>query len=324
MAEETIEMFKEISQGILVDATFGGGGHTRRLLEALGDGVRFLAFDRDPDAARNLPPVEPADEAPSKSQPDDGLSWGRLKDGLSWGRVGLVQRSFGEIETVLDEEGIETIAGALFDLGVSSHQLDQPERGFSYKRSGPLDMRMGPDAPYSADELVNEWPEADLARVIHRYGEERFARRIAREIVQARPIVDTEHLADVVKTAVPASTRRTGGHPARRTFQALRIAVNDELGELERGLEGALSRLADNGRCVVISYHSLEDRIVKQRFAQGAQGCICPPDLPVCGCGRTAELRLVNRRAIRPSEEEVARNPRARSAILRAVEKVAA
>jgi len=172
--------------------------------------------------------------------------------------------------------------------------------------------------------LVNEWPAADLARVIRSYGEEPFATRIARAIVAARPIDDTEHLAEIVRAAIPAATRRSGGHPARKTFQALRIAANDELGALDQGLETALGRLRLGGRCVVISYHSLEDRMVKRRFAAGATGCTCPPDFPICVCENTVELRLLTRKPLRPTSEEVATNPRARSARLRAVEKVAA
>ena len=189
--------------------------------------------------------------------------------------------------------------------------------------SGPA-MRMDQDAGLSADDIVNQWDEADLARVIGRLGEERFARRIARAIVANRPIDDTVNLADVVRNAIPAATRRTGGHPARRTFQALRMAVNDELGELESGLDEALDRLVAGGRCVVISYHSLEDRIVKRRFARGAEACTCPPELPVCSCDAVQELRIRTRKPRRPSDNEVSANPRARSARIRAVEKVAA
>lgn len=291
-------MLNKMNKGILVDATFGGGGHTARLIETTPTSVSVLAFDRDSEAAANV-----------RSE---------------WNRVDFVQRSFGDIQEVLDEKGISEVSGALFDLGVSSHQLDEAERGFSYQRSGPLDMRMGPDAPYSAEEIVNEWSEAELSRVIHRYGEERFAKRIAKAIVQARPIADTEVLAELVKMAVPAATRRTGGHPAKRTFQALRIVANDELGELERGLDGVLPRLAAGARCVVISYHSLEDRIVKHRFAAEIGGCTCPPDLPVCVCGVTSEFRLVSRKPIVPSADEIESNPRARSARMRVIERIAA
>ena len=289
-------MLQSIGQGVVVDATFGGGGHTRRLLDALPSSVRILGIDRDPAALRTAPE-------------DD--------------RLVVVHGRFGDLDDILDTAGIDTISGALFDLGVSSHQLDEPERGFSYRSPGPLDMRMG-DNSLTAGEVVNEWPEADLARAIHTYGEERFAGRIARAICRARPISDTEQLAGIIRDAIPAATRRTGGHPARRTFQALRIVVNDELGELERGLDAALDRLTPGGRCVVISYHSLEDRLVKRRFGRGAAGCQCPPDLPVCVCGRVPELVLVGRKALRPSDTEVAANPRSRSARMRVAERAAA
>ncbi len=185
-------------------------------------------------------------------------------------------------------------------------------------------MRMGPDAAHTAAEIVNEWPEAELARALRSYGEEPFAGRIARAIVKGRPIDDTGQLAGIVRDAIPAATRRTGGHPARKTFQALRIAANDELGALEEGLESALRHLRPGGRCAVIAYHSLEDRLVKRRFVAGATGCTCPPDFPICGCENTAELRLLTRKPLRPTADEITANPRARSARLRAVEKVAA
>lgn len=288
MADEVVELFRPIPGGPIVDATYGGGGHSHILSRELGR--RLIAMDRDADA-------------------DDGT---------------IHRRNFRDLSTVLDEEHSPEVAGVLFDLGVSSHQLDEAQRGFSYRLNGPLDMRMGEDAVTTAAVIVNEWEEAEIGRVLREYGEERFAARIARSIVRARPIRDTAELAEVVKAAIPAATRRTGGHPARRTFQALRIAVNEELDALEIGLDAAIESLVPGGRCVVISYHSLEDRVVKRRFAEGAKGCVCPPELPVCGCGRSAELRVLTRKPVTPSEEEVSRNPRARSARLRAVEKVAA
>jgi 16S rRNA (cytosine1402-N4)-methyltransferase len=236
-------------------------------------------------------------------------------------RLAFHLTDFRHLADVLTEEGIDDLDGAVFDLGVSSHQLDVGERGFSYRRRGPLDMRMGPDASLTAAEVVNEWPEADLADVIRRYGEERHARRIAAAIVAARPVTDTAQLADVVAGAMPARAR-DHGHPARRTFQGIRIAVNDELAALSEALDVAVRMLRSGGRLVVISYHSLEDRITKHRFAAGATGCVCPPDFPVCVCGGTAELRLLTRHPERPSEAEVAANPRARTARLRAAEKV--
>jgi 16S rRNA (cytosine1402-N4)-methyltransferase len=288
MVDEVVDLFRPVPDGVIVDATYGGGGHSRALSSELGRNL--IALDRDADVHGEA----------------------------------VHHRNFRYLDSVLEEVDVREVAGVLFDLGVSSHQLDEADRGFSYRLTGPLDMRMGPDASVAAGTIVNEWDEAVLARVLRRYGEERFAERIAKAIVRARPIQDTLHLANVVKEAVPAATRRTGGHPARRAFQALRIAVNEELEALEIGLDAAIDALVPGGRCVVISYHSLEDRIVKQRFAKGAAGCVCPPDLPVCGCGRTAELRLLTRKPVTPSEDEVAGNPRARSAKLRAAEKVAA
>jgi 16S rRNA (cytosine1402-N4)-methyltransferase len=304
MVEEVVELFRPLQEGLIVDATYGGGGHSRRILAALGSHARVLAFDRDPDA------IVEAEV--------------RRGDAERNNRLQIVNRNFRDMEQVLTEHAIESFSGALFDLGVSSHQIEEGTRGFSYRVAGPLDMRMGPDAPHAAADLVNEWPEADLARVIRSYGEEPFATRVARAIVAARPIEDTVQLAEIVRLAIPAAKRRRGRHPARKTFQALRIAANDELGALELGLDAALSRLAPNGRCVVISYHSLEDRIVKRRFASGATGCTCPPDFPVCVCETNAELRLLTRKPLRPTAGEVTANPRARSARLRAVEKVAA
>ncbi|HSR43742.1 MAG TPA: 16S rRNA (cytosine(1402)-N(4))-methyltransferase RsmH [Acidimicrobiia bacterium] len=295
MTREIVELFENVDGGVLVDATYGGGGHSRALLSAYPD-LQIIGIDRD-------------DAAVARPAPD---------------RVRLHQRSFSELGELLDELAVGSIDGALFDLGVSGHQLDTAERGFSYRDPGPLDMRMGPDAPRTAADIVNEWSQDDLRRIIAKYGEERFAGRIAAAIVANRPIADTAQLAEVTRNAIPAATRRTGGHPARRTFQAIRIAVNDELGEIQTALETALDRLAPGGRCVVISYHSLEDRIVKRTFADLAQGCICPPEIPECRCDRSPEVRLLTRKPISPTVAEVNANPRARSAKVRAAEKVAA
>ena len=295
MTREIVELFESIDGGVLVDATYGGGGHSRSLLSSY-PALEIIGIDRDRAAIER--PV-----------PD---------------RVQLHQRAFSEMGELLEELGIEAVDGVLFDLGVSGHQLDTAARGFSYREAGPLDMRMGPDSPHSADEIVNEWPEKRLAKIISWYGEERFATRIARAIVAARPVSDTARLADIVRTAIPAATRRTGGHPARRTFQAIRIAANEELEEVGSAIEIALDRLTEGGRCVVISYHSLEDRIVKRRFAEGAAGCECPPEFPVCTCGREPELRLITRKPIMAGEDEVRSNPRARSARLRVAEKARA
>ena len=296
LASEVAEVFKPLPVGVVVDATFGGGGHTRRLMDEMREGTRFIGIDRDPDALAH------SDLA---GHPD----------------VTVLQGNFADLGRLLDEAGVPAPVGVLFDLGVSSHQLDEAGRGFSYHREGPIDMRMGPDAELSAAEIVNRWDRGELAAVIRRYGEERYANRIADAIVANRPIETTTQLAEVVAQAVPAAARRKG-HPARRTFQALRIAVNQELEALRSGLDQAIEVLAPGGRCAVISYHSLEDRIVKRRFALGAGGCVCPPDLPVCVCGEAAELRILTRRPIEPSPEEIERNPRARSARLRAAEKL--
>lgn len=296
LANEVAEMFQPLTSGVVVDATFGGGGHTRRLLNAMREGIQMVGIDRDPEAVANA---------------------GLLGDD----RVQVLQGNFADIELLLEDAGVDEPVGILFDLGVSSHQFDKAARGFSYRHDGPLDMRMGPDADLTADEIVNEWDQSRLASIIRRYGEESLSGRIAAAIVAARPIRSTGHLAEVIAEATPAAVRRKG-HPARKTFQAIRLAVNEELDALTRGLEGALDVLAVGGRCAVISYHSLEDRIVKRRFARGARGCTCPPDMPVCGCGGVTELRLLTRHPVEPSAEEVEANPRARSARMRAVEKI--
>ncbi|MDP2623963.1 MAG: 16S rRNA (cytosine(1402)-N(4))-methyltransferase RsmH [Actinomycetota bacterium] len=292
MVDRVVSWLLPLDGGVILDATYGGGGHTEAILAAL-PASRVLAIDRDPDAR------------PQRPHP----------------RMAFHTADFRSLDELLEREGVDDLAGALFDLGVSSHQLDVGERGFSYRRQGPLDMRMGPDAGWTADEVVNRWNEEEIARIIREYGEERFARRIARAIVGARPIRDTTHLADVVAGAVPPG-RRDRPHPARRTFQAIRIAVNDELAALTEGLELAVRLLRSEGRLIVISYHSLEDRIVKQRFAAGARDCICPPELPVCVCDRITELRILTRRPEIPSLSAIEDNPRARSARLRVAERI--
>ncbi|HEX9761534.1 MAG TPA: 16S rRNA (cytosine(1402)-N(4))-methyltransferase RsmH, partial [Acidimicrobiia bacterium] len=272
-----------------------GGGHTRRLIEEYGDRIRVIAIDRDPDAVANAA--------------DLGAT--------------VVLGNFADLGDLVGEYLVEPPAAVLFDFGVSSHQLDDPSRGFSYHQDGPLDMRMGPDARLTAAEIVNQWPATAIADIIRRHGEEPLASRIADAIVSARPIESTARLSTVIAEAMPAARRRAG-HPARRTFQAIRIAVNAELEAVASGLDQAIELVRPGGRVIAISYHSLEDRIVKTRFAAGTLGCICPPGLPVCGCGRTSELRLLTRKPVRASAEEIAQNRRARSAVLRAVEKVAA
>jgi 16S rRNA (cytosine1402-N4)-methyltransferase len=230
----------------------------------------------------------------------------------------------GEFSLVLEQLAANDVEAdvVLIDLGVSSMQLDRPERGFSYAHDAPLDMRMDPSAEVSAREIVNEWDERDLAQIFRRYGEERYARQIARAIVARRPLETTAELVDVIRSAIPAPARFGEGHPAKRVFQALRIAVNDELGALERALPAALEMLRPGGRLAVISFHSLEDRIVKNFLRDAERGCTCPPDFPVCVCGNEPVMRALSRKPIRPTADEVARNPRSASARLRAGVKI--
>ncbi|MDQ3618623.1 MAG: 16S rRNA (cytosine(1402)-N(4))-methyltransferase RsmH [Actinomycetota bacterium] len=286
--------------GLFLDATLGRAGHARLILDA-APAAQLVGIDRDPasleESRTHLAPYE--------------------------GRVRLVRDGFENLPAILERLGDASLRGVLFDLGVSSPQLDEASRGFGYRSEGPLDMRMDPSQSLTANAVVNNYGERDLERVISRYGEERFARRISRALVAARPVDSTTELADIVKNAIPAATRRTGGHPARRTFQALRIEVNDELGALERALPAAIHALEPSGRAVVISYHSLEDRIAKRTFAEAAKGCVCPPDFPICTCGAQAVVRVLTRRPLVPAADEAERNPRARSAKLRAVERLA-
>jgi 16S rRNA (cytosine1402-N4)-methyltransferase len=295
LAQEVVDLLAPVLPGVVVDATFGGGGHSRRLLDEFGEDVTIIGIDRDPAALANAA----------------GMG------------VSPVLGNFADLGVLVRGIDRRPVSAVLFDFGVSSHQLDQAERGFSYRREGPLDMRMGPDAELDAAEIVNEWPEERLADVIRRYGEEKLARRIASAIVAGRPYETTSQLSVVIADALPAARRRVG-HPARRTFQALRIAVNSELESIARGLDQAIELIEPGGRVLAISYHSLEDRIVKRRFTRGATGCTCPPELPVCGCGNSAELRLLTRKPIRASQAEIESNNRARSAVLRAAERVAA
>jgi 16S rRNA (cytosine1402-N4)-methyltransferase len=301
LADEVIELLLPALEhgGVVVDATVGRGGHAGRILEEAHQAT-LVGIDRDPDA----------------------LVAARSHLTAHSGRVRLARGNFAQLEAVLERFGIASVRGVLLDLGVSSPQLDEAARGLSFRNAGPLDMRMDPGQPLSAGAVVNGYSERDLARVIRLYGEERFAARIARAIVKHRPIDDTTALADVVKEAIPAPARRRGGHPARRTFQAIRIEVNDEIRSLEKVLPAAVNVSEPGGRIVVLSYHSLEDRTVKRFFAAEARGCVCPPDFPVCRCGAQARVRLLTRRPITPSPEETARNPRASAAKLRAAERV--
>ena len=296
MLREVVETLEAIPPGILLDATVGAGGHTAALLERRPD-LTCVGLDRDPEAL--------------------AVAVRRLPD-----RVRLQQRRFDGLGEALAAWDIDRLTGVLFDLGVSSMQLDDPARGFSYRRSGPIDMRMDPGAELCAARIVNEWPAERLARLLRTCGDEPHARRIAAAVVAARPLRDTAELADAVRTAIPARSRRRGGHPARRTFQALRMAVNEELEQIGPALDQAIAHLAPGGRGVVVSYHSGEDRIVKDTLGEAATGgCACPPRLP-CACGAAGCIRLLNRRAQRPGAAEVQGNPRARSARMRAFEKL--
>jgi 16S rRNA (cytosine1402-N4)-methyltransferase len=299
LLSECVEALSPAALGVIVDGTYGGGGHTRALLSSYPR-VRIVGIDRDPEALRNAP--------------------GDPRARIVLGNFSSMQRLVNdELGAAPDARG--TVDGVLLDLGISSHQVDTAERGFSYHLSGPIDMRMGADAPSSAAELVNTLGRDELRDIIRRYGEERFAGRIAQAIVAARPIHDTVGLAAIIADAVPAAARR-GGHPARKTFQALRIATNAELDALSAGLEAAIELLRPGGRLCVIAYHSLEDRIVKRRIALGAAACVCPPGLPICACGAEPELEDLGR--IRPTSAEIESNPRSRSAILRIAAKVEA
>ncbi len=288
--------------GTYVDGTLGRAGHSLEIVRRLTTG-RLIAIDRDKAALDTAP--------------------GRLEGFMD--RVTLVRGNFGDIKAILAELGVDGVDGILLDLGVSSPQLDDGSRGFSYLQDAPLDMRMDQSAPLTARDVVNGWDYEELRRILWQYGEERYSGPIAAAIVRARgqaPIETTGELAELIRGAMPAKARREKQHPAKRSFQAIRIAVNDELGEVERLLGSALDVLNTGGRLAVISFHSLEDRLVKTAFADWAKGCVCPPDFPVCVCGRKPRARLVGRRPIVADAGEVDENPRARSAKLRVAEKL--
>jgi 16S rRNA (cytosine1402-N4)-methyltransferase len=292
---------------IVVDCTLGGAGHATQLADLIAPAGILVGIDQD-DAALDAAAValRLGQQTPAKTI--------------------LLKGNFGDLDALLVQAKIPYADGVLMDLGVSSPQLDVVERGFSFKADAPLDMRMDPGhQTLTAAEVIATYTEADLTRIFREYGEERWASRVAAFIVAARarrPLATTVDLVEVIKAAIPASARRAGGHPAKRVFQALRIEVNDELGALERGLAAAVRWLAPSGRVAVISYHSLEDRIVKRVFAENSTGCVCPPDLPVCTCGHEPVVRVLTRKAIVPSAEEIEMNPRARSAKLRVAMKL--
>jgi 16S rRNA (cytosine1402-N4)-methyltransferase len=299
LADEVLELTDPRSGDVVVDCTFGGGGHARLLAERLGTAGTLIALDRDPIAEERF--AELAADVACHTR--------------------FVRTDFATGLQDLLDEGVRADV-VLMDLGMSSMQVDTWQRGFSYAYDAPLDMRMDPDQPLDARELVNTWDQRRIAGVLREFGEERYASQIARAIVRARPLETTQELVDVIKRAVPAPTRFASGHPAKRSFQAIRIAVNGELDQLDRALPPAWSLLAPEGRFAGISFHSLEDRRVKRFLADRAKGCVCPPDLPICACGRSAEAALLARGGVTPSPEETARNPRAASARLRAARKL--
>lgn len=297
LVDEVLQALAPRPAGRYIDATLGLGGHARALLEASAPNGRVLGIDKD------------------RSMLEQAVK--RL-DGFGE-RLVPVLGDFAEVGQLAREQGFVGVDGVLMDLGVSSPQIDDPTRGFSFQAGGPLDMRMSQDARLMASDIVNDWPEAEISRILWEYGEERYARRIARAICEARPIANTRDLADLVARVIG---RRGRIDPATRTFQALRIAVNDELGALERALPQVLDLLAVGGRMVVIAFHSLEDRIVKQFMRREASDCVCPPRLPMCVCDHHATLRPLTKKPIRPSSEEVARNRRSRSARLRSAVRI--
>ena len=300
--EECMEGLNIKPDGIYVDGTLGGGGHSSGICERLGEEGLLIGIDRDRDALD-------AASARLEKYPCRKI---------------FVQSNYSDIKDVLDDLGIEEIDGALLDLGVSSFQLDNPDRGFSYMQEAPLDMRMSQDDDFTAYDVVNTYSAEELRNIIHKYGEERWAARIAEFIVKARkdkPLENTAELVDVIKAAIPAAARRDGPHPAKRTFQAIRIEVNDELGQLERAIDEFCDVLAPEGRLCVITFHSLEDRIVKDIINKRINPCTCPKEFPVCVCGKVGDIKKKSNKPIPPSDEEIEANPRARSAKLRVAEK---
>ncbi|MFC4770224.1 16S rRNA (cytosine(1402)-N(4))-methyltransferase RsmH [Effusibacillus consociatus] len=302
-AEEAVEGLAPQPGGVYVDCTLGGAGHSKRILERTSPNGKLIAIDQDMWAIENAKKV--------------------LAD--FQGRYEIVHSNFRYLRRVVEQYQPDGVNGVLFDLGVSSPQLDEGERGFSYMKDAPLDMRMDTTQPFSAYDLVNTWDEKEIANVIFQYGEERWGKRIAEFIVKARkngPIHTTGELVDIIKAAIPAGARRDGPHPAKRTFQAFRIAVNDELNVFEQAIRDAIDCLKAGGRISIITFHSLEDRIAKNVFQEASKGCICPPELPICQCSNEPKLKMITRKPILPSDEELEQNPRARSAKLRIAERI--
>ena len=303
MLREVIDGLNVKENGTYIDATVGGAGHSIEIAKLLNADGLLIGIDQDPEALK----------AAAKRLSGFECS------------VKLVSSNFSDITDVVDHVGVEHVDGILMDIGVSSYQLDESARGFTYRKDVPLDMRMNPSVEITAAYIVNEEPEDKLCQIIGQYGEEKWAARIAKFICERRKegqIATTGELVDIIRAAVPKGARQEGIHPARRTFQALRIAVNDELGSLERGIKGAVKVLGSEGRLAILSYHSLEDRIVKQAFRQMEEPCICPREMPVCVCGLKPVIRVITRKPELPSDAEIERNPRARSAKLRIAQKL--
>ena len=302
LLDETIESLNIKPNGIYVDGTLGGGGHSYEIAKRLTDGGRLIGIDQDEDAIR--------------------AAKERLSEFAD--RVTIVRDNYCNMPKVLDELGISKVDGILLDIGVSSYQLDEAERGFTYKQDAPLDMRMDQRQEMTAKDIVNGYSEEDLYRIIRDYGEDKFAKNIAKHIVQARqikPVETTFELDEIIKAAIPMKFRATGGHPAKKTFQAIRIELNRELEVLDESIDAMTDLLNDNGRLCIITFHSLEDRIVKTRFRKNENPCTCPPDFPVCVCGKKSKGKVITRKPILPSEQEMEENPRSKSAKLRIFER---
>ena len=302
LLDETIESLNIKPNGIYVDGTLGGGGHSYEIAKRLTDGGRLIGIDQDEDAIR--------------------AAKERLSEFAD--RVTIVRDNYCNMPKVLDELGISKVDGILLDIGVSSYQLDEAERGFTYKQDAPLDMRMDQRQEMTAKDIVNGYSEEDLYRIIRDYGEDKFAKNIAKHIVQARqvkPVETTFELDEIIKAAIPMKFRATGGHPAKKTFQAIRIELNRELEVLDESIDAMMDLLNDNGRLCIITFHSLEDRIVKTRFRKNENPCTCPPDFPVCVCGKKPKGKVITRKPIVPDEEELEENKRAKSSKLRVFER---
>ena len=302
LLDETIESLNIKPNGIYVDGTLGGGGHSYEIAKRLTDGGKLIGIDQDEDAIR--------------------AAKERLSEFAD--RVTIVRDNYCNMPKVLDELGISKVDGILLDIGVSSYQLDEAERGFTYKQDAPLDMRMDQRQEMTAKDIVNGYSEEDLYRIIRDYGEDKFAKNIAKHIVQARqikPVETTFELDEIIKAAIPMKFRATGGHPAKKTFQAIRIELNRELEVLDESIDAMTDLLNDNGRLCIITFHSLEDRIVKTRFRKNENPCTCPPDFPVCVCGKKPKGKVITRKPIVPDEEELEENKRAKSSKLRVFER---